>query len=69
MARKRVGKVVSASVVRPNRTGRPVRLDLTEDVHERIERAAKKRGLNKSSLVRMVILAWLDKEATELSDH
>lgn len=54
MARKRA-KTVQAT--QPVRTGRPVRLDLTEKDHERLEKQAKKRGLNKASTARMIILA------------
>ena len=43
-ARKRA-KTVQAT--RPHRTGRPVRLDLTEKDHERLEKQAKKRGLTR----------------------
>jgi hypothetical protein len=59
MARKRV-KTVQAT--QPVRTGRPVRLDLTEKDHERLDKQAKKRGLNKASTARMIILAWLEEQ-------
>jgi hypothetical protein len=59
MARKRAPKVPAT---RPVRTGRPVRLDLTEADHERLERHAKRRGLTKASTARMVILEWLDEQ-------
>ncbi len=62
MARKRA-KIVQA--IQPVRTGRPVRLDLTEEDHARLEKQAKKRGLNKASTARMIILAWLDGEESE----
>ena len=42
-----------------NRTGRPVRLDLTEQDHKRVEAAAKKLGLSKASYARMVLLERL----------
>jgi hypothetical protein len=62
MARKRT-KTVQAT--QPVRTGRPVRLDLTEEDHARLEKQAKKRGLNKASTARMIILEWLEKEEPE----
>jgi hypothetical protein len=62
MPRKRA-KTVQAT--QPVRTGRPVRLDLTEEDHERLARQARKRGLNKASTARMVILAWLDEQESE----
>ena len=63
MAKKKAGPKVSVGTMKrktPNRSGRPVRLDLTEKDHDRMERLAAKRGLSKASLARMVILAWLD---------
>jgi len=62
MARKRAKTVQAAE---PVRTGRPVRLDLTEKDHVRLEKQAKKRGLNKASTARMIILEWLDEEESE----
>lgn len=59
MARKRAQTV---QATQPVRTGRPVRLDLTEKDHERLEKQAKKRGLNKASTARMIILAWLEEQ-------
>ena len=46
----------------PNRSGRPVRLDMSEADHNRMEREATRRGLNKASLARMIILAWLEEQ-------
>jgi hypothetical protein len=65
MAKKKVvPKVPVATAKRkaPNRSGRPVRLDLTEKDHDRMERHATRRGLSKASLARMVILAWLEEQ-------
>jgi len=42
------------------RAGKPVRLDLAEKDHKRLEDHARKRGLSKASLSRMIILEWLD---------
>jgi hypothetical protein len=56
MARKRVKKVTAAS---QQRVGRPVRLDLTDEVHERLQRQADKLGLNKASYARMALMERL----------
>jgi hypothetical protein len=53
MAKKRAKKV---NTVQVERSGRPVRLDLSETDHERLERAAKERGLNKASYARQAVL-------------
>lgn len=42
-----------------NRTGRAVRLDLTEADHKRLETAAGKVGLSKASFARMALLERL----------
>jgi len=47
------------------RTGKPVRLDLGERDHKRLEEHARKRGLGKASLSRMIILEWLDERDKE----
>jgi predicted DNA-binding protein len=59
MARKRVTKV---QTVAQERTGKAVRLDLVPEHYERLDRQAQKRGLNKASLARMIILEWLDEQ-------
>ncbi|HKM55868.1 MAG TPA: hypothetical protein VJY33_20855 [Isosphaeraceae bacterium] len=46
----------------PNRSGRPVRLDMSEADHKRMERLATEWGLNKASLARMIILKWLKEQ-------
>lgn len=38
------------------KTVRPVRLDLTDTDHERLERLARERGLNKASYARQAVL-------------
>jgi hypothetical protein len=65
MARKRAPKAVATREVREVRTGRPVRLDLSEADHERLEHQAKKRGLNKAAFARMAVLDRLRQEETE----
>jgi hypothetical protein len=57
MARKQAKKV---QATQPIRTGRPVRLDLTDEDHERLERQAKRRGLSKASYARMAVLERLE---------
>ena len=47
------------------RAGKPVRLDLTDKDHKRLEEHARKRGLSKASLSRMIILEWLDERDSE----
>jgi hypothetical protein len=47
---------------RPSRGLRPVRLDLADADHERLERAARRRGLSKAAFARMVILDRLETE-------
>src|SRR3954465_2141759 len=56
MSRKRAEKV-PASEVESN--VKRVRLDLSPDDHERLERAAKSKGLNKASFARMAVLAMI----------
>lgn len=53
MAKKRVKKV---STVQEEKVMRPVRLDLSEADHERLERLASERGLSKASYARMAVL-------------
>jgi hypothetical protein len=62
MAKRKEPPKVEATKKAPRRTGAPVRLDLAEKDHERLERQAKRRGLNKASLSRMIILEWLDEQ-------
>jgi hypothetical protein len=56
MARKRAKKVTTTQ---QERVGRPVRLDLTEEVHDRLERQASKLGLSKASYARMAVMERL----------
>jgi hypothetical protein len=41
------------------RSGRPVRLELSAGDHERLERCARERGLSKASYARMAVLERL----------
>ena len=59
MARKRVKKMGSTGKVE---TAKAIRLELFPEDHERLEAQAKKRGLNKASTARMVILEWLEEQ-------
>lgn len=58
MARKRAPKM---NVTEEPQT-KAVRLDLELKDWERLEAQAKRRGLNKASTARMVILEWLDEQ-------
>ncbi len=53
MAKKKVAKV---NTVQVEKSARPVRLDLSETDHERLERCARERGLNKASYARQAVL-------------
>jgi hypothetical protein len=60
MAKKRVPKMPAATAKKtPKRLGRPVRLDLSEELHERIQAQADKMGLNKASYVRVALMQKL----------
>ncbi|WP_165076098.1 hypothetical protein [Paludisphaera rhizosphaerae] len=54
MAKKKAPKMNAA----PARL-KPVRLDLKPEDYERLERQAEKRGLNKASYARMIVLERL----------
>jgi hypothetical protein len=62
MARKRTTKI---SATEPRVKPITVRLDLSPKDYERLEKQATKRGLNKASTARMVVLEWLDKQEGE----
>jgi hypothetical protein len=58
MAKKKAApKMTTASVERETK---PVRLDLSLDDHERIERSAKRFGLSKSAYVRQSLFKQLE---------
>ena len=60
MATKKTGgKKVEA--VEEGRAVKAVRLELAQEDYERLERCAKRRGLNKASYSRMAVLAALDR--------
>jgi hypothetical protein len=44
------------AVAQAEKTARPVRLDLSESDHQRLERLARERGLNKASYARQAVL-------------
>ena len=54
---KKGGKQMNA--VETERVVRPVRLDLSDADHQRLEKAAKEKGLNKASYARMAVLERL----------
>jgi hypothetical protein len=63
MAKKVTGaKKVEAVAAPRRRTGKAVRLDLSEKDHDRLERAAEERGLSKSSYARMAVLALVKQD-------
>jgi hypothetical protein len=55
MAKKSPKKAASEG----GRAGRPVRLDLSETDHQRLEQCARERGLNKAAYARMAVLERL----------
>jgi hypothetical protein len=59
MARKRAKKMGSEG---KSETAKAIRLELFQKDHDRLEVQAEKRGLNKASTARMVILEWLDEQ-------
>jgi hypothetical protein len=57
MAKAKAKKGASRmATVQTERVVRPVRLDLSEADHERLERLARERGLNKASYARQAVL-------------
>lgn len=58
MAKKRAPKVNATLEMKKT----PVRLDLDATDHERLERWAKRYGLNKSSYVRMALFERMESE-------
>ena len=57
MAKAKTKKGASRmTAVQTERAVRPVRLDLSETDHERLERLARERGLNKASYARQAVL-------------
>jgi hypothetical protein len=59
MGRKRAQKVAPTGQAE---IAKAIRLELFPADHERLEAQARKRGLNKASTARMVILAWLEEQ-------
>jgi len=59
MAKKKAPKV---NIVQVEKSARPVRLDSSEPDHERLERCAKERGLNKASYARQAVLERIKAE-------
>ncbi len=54
MAKKKAGPNVNA--VQEKKVVKPVRLELSEADHERLENVAEMKGLNKASYARMAVL-------------
>jgi hypothetical protein len=57
MAKKGVKKMIAAP---ESQKARAIRLELPPAAYERVDRHARKRGLNKASFARMAILRVLD---------
>ena len=61
MAKKKAGgKKVEA--VEEERAVKAVRLELAPEDYDRLERCAKRRGLNKASYSRMAVLALIERD-------
>lgn len=60
MAKNRAPKKMQAAIT--ERATRPVRLDLTIEDHERLERCAKRYGISKSSYVRMTLFKGMESD-------
>ena len=67
VAKKKAAKV-NATKSAPTRTGRPVRLDLTEADHERLEQCAKQIGLTKASYARMAVMERIKADESKGAD-
>jgi hypothetical protein len=52
----------SVEVIPVSLGGRPVRLDLTHEDHERLERCARRYGLSKSSYVRIALFERMESD-------
>jgi hypothetical protein len=64
MAKKATGAKKVNAVASPTRkrTGKAVRLDLSPKDHDRLDRAAERKGLSKASYARMAVLDRLEQE-------
>ncbi len=62
MAKKQAEKAI---ITRQVRSGRPVRLDLSEADHKRMERLATERGLSKASYALMAVLKQMKADEAE----
>jgi hypothetical protein len=62
MVKKAAKKVITTQQVR---SGRPVRLDMSEADHKRMERLATERGLSKASYARMAVLKQMKTDESE----
>lgn len=61
MAKKTIGEKKVQATASPRRTGKAVRLDLSDTDHARLEKAARELGLNMASFARMATLEKLRK--------
>jgi hypothetical protein len=67
MAKKTTGEKKVQATASPRRTGKAVRLDLSDADHARLEKAAREMGLNMASFARMATLKELKKIEEENS--
>lgn len=63
MAKKPVTRTAKAGAV--DKATKPVRLDLTLEDHERLERLAKRHGLSKTSYVRLALFGRMEQDETK----
>jgi hypothetical protein len=56
MAKVKTKKGAKMNALQTEKAARPVRLDLSESDHQRLERCARERGLNKASYARQAVL-------------
>jgi hypothetical protein len=61
MTKKAIG-AAKVDAVQERRDVKAVRLELAPGDYERLERCAKRRGLNKASFSRMAVLALIERD-------
>lgn len=66
MAKKQTEAKKVRATIAVKRSGKPVRLDLSEPDKRRLERVAKFKGLNMASYSRMVVLDRLRRDEDEM---
>jgi hypothetical protein len=66
MAKKASGAKKVQATAAPRRSGKPVRLDLSEQDKQRLDRVAKFKGLNMAAYSRMAVLDRMRKDEEEM---